>query len=158
VSFHEESHRTKIRKKLFVFTFQHNNVILVKPRICVQVKTMTQVWLLDLLWHFPSRKKNRVAKLSRWHAIAEFQPLKKNFSAVQGDQIGRNFASWMSVFFGKFFGKLKQWPIFFGLLFRRSYVLILTKEMGGLHFGWFFLQTNLVTLLPLEKNRFLLSL
>jgi hypothetical protein len=62
---------------------------------------------------------------------------------VQGDQIGRFFASWVIIYFGQFYEKytssLNVCVAYFQV---KSCVLVLGKNWGGLHYG------NLVTLSP----------
>jgi hypothetical protein len=65
----------------------------------------------------------------------------------QGDQIGRNFASWVSVYFGKVLEKLEQWSIFLGYLFKEQKLCINFGKMSWATFWVIFLQTHLVTLL-----------
>jgi hypothetical protein len=56
----------------------------------------------------------------------------------QGDQVGRSFAGWASVFLGQLFLKMTKVAQFVGLLFHgKIYVLRLTKWVVP-HFGRFF--------------------
>jgi hypothetical protein len=69
---------------------------------------------------------------------------------AQGDQIERIFASWVIVFFGKFFFNFRNSPKFLNYFFNsKSYVLYLTK-MGWDTFWATFSQTHLVTLSGLQ--------
>jgi hypothetical protein len=68
----------------------------------------------------------------------------KHVPTWQGDQIGRIFANWVSVFFGQL-GKIKGKIPKFGAAFFHDnrFILILTKKFCAI-----FSQTHLVTLQP----------
>jgi hypothetical protein len=57
-----------------------------------------------------------------------------NLSPVQGDQIGRSFASWARVYFRIVFCKITEVALIFGTtVFRgNGYVLIMTQKWDGL--------------------------
>jgi hypothetical protein len=57
----------------------------------------------------------------------------------QGDQIGRIFPHWVSVYFGQFSVNFRSSPNLWATVFHwKVYVLILTKKCVGQHFGQFF--------------------
>jgi hypothetical protein len=74
-----------------------------------------------------------------------------NLSPVQGDQIGRSFASWARVYFRIVFCKITEVALIFGTtVFRgNGYVLIMTQKMGWARyiFRHLFSQNHPVTLI-----------
>jgi hypothetical protein len=68
--------------------------------------------------------------------------------AGQGDQIGRIFANWVIVYFGQFYENYKSSTHILGIFSAVKFIHKCLKKCVGLHFGRFFDQTHLVTLMP----------
>jgi hypothetical protein len=82
------------------------------------------------------------SKNSKGKICSETFRTKWSYIPAQGDQIGRIFAYWTTVCFGHFDDNKRSsncWATFFH---GKSYVLILTKKLIGLHFGRFFLKKS----------------
>jgi hypothetical protein len=78
-----------------------------------------------------------------WDFWSEKKPSGNPSPTAQGDQIGRNVAYRAILTLGSCL--LQMYPHFLVHFFQRTYKIC--NKYVGLHFGWFFSQTNLVTLL-----------
>jgi hypothetical protein len=78
------------------------------------------------------------AQYLQWHCYLSVAK-KAAVNGIQGDQIGRICAYWVTVFFGQFQGNYRNSQCFLTKFFRgKSYVLIFTRNWLGYISGEFF--------------------
>jgi hypothetical protein len=88
------------------------------------------------------------ARLNRFSTEAS-----SGLNPEQGDQIGRNFAYWLIVYFGHFLRNSKVCQTFWLFFPRNKFCINFDKKCFGLHFGRFFSKTHPVTLTRSASER-----